>query len=462
MEIPKKEIFKNVLLEKNTTFLFGAGASAPFFSSLGNFENILSHEEINENGIKLIKTLFYKVSISDNSYLLNLLNERCYSGEKSNIMLDVLDEYSRFIYNVLEILKTRNSRVSPKRANIITTNYDLFLESAIESNIEHNPRIFFNDGANGYVKRILNSDNFNKTLLHSGVFDNYSIEMPVINLIKCHGSINWKEHLKSSKNKSEIQITSSLQPITDMNKSLSDFQDRFNSVIEELDFLLSNDFSNNEQLFYLLNSNEIDFNELISDINLIANSLEKELNELITLIKKLQIVLPTKKKFQTTLIEEHYFSMLRLLSYELEKEQSALIVFGFSFYDEHVTEVVQRSLNNPHLMVIIFCYQNNVKDEIISRFNFSNHTPPTNIIFIEPEDFLIKEIDIETYEKEEQEKFNATTYTILNLEDSIKIYSPEVQSQSNKPVLNFSSFNMCLEEDILNKYISFHSIKEDE
>lgn len=464
MEITKKEILKNVLLEKNTNFLFGAGASAPFFSSLGNFEHILSQSNLTKNGRNLIKTLFYKVSISDNLYLLNYLNGYCYCGEKSKLMLNILNEYNRFIHNILEFLKTRNSRVSPKRVNIITTNYDLFLESAIETSLEHNPRIFFNDGANGYVKRILNTDNFNKTLLYSGVFDNYSSEMPVINLIKCHGSVNWREYLKDKKSRSKIQITSSLSTIKEINQLLSDFWNKFETDIDNYMLLANQDFSSPSEFINLLNKSKINLDELIDDINEIANYSKQELNKIIPLIEKLQIVLPTKEKFQTTLIEEHYFNMLRLLSYELEKEQSALIVFGFSFYDEHITDIVQRSLNNPNLIVIVICFRNNNKDEIISRFNFSSHSTPTNIIFIEPDDFLIKEIDKDAFEKIED--FDESRHTIIKLKDRVKIYSREVglieEKSSIIPVLNFTSFNFLLEEDLLNRYKSFHSNEEGE
>ncbi|WP_301389555.1 hypothetical protein [Enterococcus entomosocium] len=74
MKITKKKLSKSVLVEKNVTFLLGADASAPFFSSLGRFELILSHKDLSESGANLIKTLFFKISISDNSYLLNYLN----------------------------------------------------------------------------------------------------------------------------------------------------------------------------------------------------------------------------------------------------------------------------------------------------------------------------------------------------------------------------------------------------
>src|SRR5699024_12665895 len=98
----------------------------------------------------------------------------------------------KFIKNILEYMKVRNIRVSPTRINIITTNYDLFIVAAIDDILEDNHRDHFNDGTNGYTKKILQTDNFNKTLLYAGVFDNYSNEMPTIHLIKCHGSVNWQ------------------------------------------------------------------------------------------------------------------------------------------------------------------------------------------------------------------------------------------------------------------------------
>ncbi|OMI25562.1 hypothetical protein BTA30_20905, partial [Bacillus swezeyi] len=335
-----------------------------------------------------------------------------------------------------------------------TTNYDLFLESAIETSLEQNPRIFFNDGANGYVKRILNTDNFNKTLLYSGIFDNYSSEMPVINLIKCHGSINWKEYLNSKDNKPKIQITPSSSIIKEINQELSDFWNKFEKDIEGYTIQGKKGFSSSSEFIDLLNKTDIDcLDELIEDINELSGYSECELNKLVSKIENLQIVLPTKKKFQTTLIEEHYFNMLRFLSYELEKEQSTLIVFGFSFYDEHIADIVQRSLNNPNLIVIVFCYQNGDKEKIITRFNFSNHSIPKNIVFIEPDDFLIEEIDQEILNKRDWE---ASYYTFIKSKNNIKIYTREIGiykgNSSEIPVLNFSSLNACLEEEFTNRF----------
>ncbi|EAE8307957.1 hypothetical protein BOQ37_07480 [Listeria monocytogenes] len=456
MKITKKELLKNVLLEKNVTFLLGAGASAPFFSSLGRLELILSHKDISQEGANLIKTLFFKLSISDNSYLLNYLNNHCYCGEKSELMVKILNEYLRFIYNNLEYLKLRNSRVSPKRVNLVTTNYDLFLESAVETVLENNPRIFFNDGANGYVKRVLNTDNFNKTLLYSGIFDNYSNEMSVINMIKCHGSINWKRVQQKKDKKQMVQITPSESAITKINVLLKDFLIKFEEDVDNYSILANLSFSDSNDFIRLLNSKEIDMDKLVSDINKLAIHSKGMTSEIRKNLEQLQIVFPTKRKFQSTLIEEHYFNMLRLLSYELEKEQSALIVFGFSFYDEHISDVVQRSLNNPNLIVLIFCFQNDDAADIISRFNFSDFTIPKNIIFIKPDDFLKRTYTNEEFETQEKE-LDLSNYTVIKADSEVKLYSSEVHSidiNSNTiPVLDFYSLNSCMEEELSNKYL---------
>lgn len=71
---------------------------------------------------------------------------------------------------------------------------------------------------------------------------------------------------------------------------------------------------------------------------------------------KLPIVNPTKWKFHETVFEEHYYQMLRLLSYSLEEQNSVLISFAFSFADEHIRNLVKRSLSNHSLQVFICCF----------------------------------------------------------------------------------------------------------
>lgn len=44
------------------------------------------------------------------------------------------------------------------------------------------------------------------------------------------------------------------------------------------------------------------------------------------------------------------------MSYELEKQDSTLVVFGFSFADEHITNLIKRSLGNKSLTMYICCF----------------------------------------------------------------------------------------------------------
>jgi hypothetical protein len=451
------EILKNALLEKNTTFLMGAGASAPFFSSLGNFEKILTNSSISEAGAGLIKIIFYKKSIYDNSYLLKYISGVCYCGEKAEQMEQILDQYLNFIHNNLEFLKVRNSRVSPKRINFLTTNYDLFPEAAIDTILESNPRIYFNDGANGFSKRIFSTDNFNKTLLYSGIMDNYSNEMPVINLIKCHGSINWKKNRSEPTKKERILVQNTSEQTEKINKMIDTCLIDFEKTIEATKLV-----KNLECFFEKLNEKVIN-EEIIDLINSLSEHIQKQIFQIVRELQNLEIVFPTKKKFQTTLIEEQFFNMLRFLSYELEKDQSVLICFGFSFYDEHITDIVQRSLNNPNLIIIIMCYSTGSKEDIISRFNFSESSIPINMVFVEPNDFLIDVIDKKDFDPSNKDTEGRK---VIDKDGYLYVYSKEISIKRSKEnqefaVLDFAAFNQIIGNEISNKYLSPFKKKDD-
>ena len=69
------------------------------------------------------------------------------------------------------------------------------------------------------------------------------------------------------------------------------------------------------------------------------------------------IVNPTKEKFSDTLLNKNYYELLRIFTNELEKENSLLVVNGFSFRDEHILDLVKRSMINPSLKLLVFCYK---------------------------------------------------------------------------------------------------------
>jgi len=61
------------------------------------------------------------------------------------------------------------------------------------------------------------------------------------------------------------------------------------------------------------------------------------------------------------------------VSYELEKPNSVLIAFGFSFADEHIRNLIKRSLTNPTLQVYICCYKESMIPELQKYFSDFNN-----------------------------------------------------------------------------------------
>lgn len=447
MTISKVKALRSVLSEKRTTFLFGAGASVPFFSSLGKIEEYMTSKDITEEGKRLVMFIFYYIAIKDNSILVEYIKK----GKSENHLgsgSSVMNQYSRFIFNCVEFLKLRNSRVSPRRTNIFTTNYDLFLEIAVEKNIESNPKIFFNDGTNGYMKRYLSTENFNKTMLYAGAFDNYANELPTINLVKCHGSVNWMNE-QNFIGRDRVLVDNSL---LDTIKTAREAEEVWSELQKDTAYDTTYQwFFNMDKLKDAVLGKRIDgFTENPTEvINYFGNKYYDQLQGISEKISEIQIVLPTKRKFQSTLIEEQYFNMLRFLSYELEKEQSVLIAFGFSFLDEHITDIVQRSLNNPNLLVFIFCYKDGTKSEIINQFSFGANAIPSNIVFITPSDFIMKQTEIE-----DETRLPLETNQIRSNDSTIVTYSEEVSVYDNKDaVIDFEAFNRIIEGNLSEKYI---------
>ena len=201
MPMSEKEIIERLpdwIAEKKTSFLFGSGTSVPGMPLMGEFEK--SDKSIDIGGLK-------NKIINRNKLLLEF-NENDEETEQEvdselKAVGSTLNTYKEFIGILLNVLSNVNSRERHKNINIFTTNYDLFIEKAVDDFYKKGSSVpfIFNDGARGYFKRFLDSSNFDTTTAYKGRFDNYINELPSINLIKIHGSVNWK---KQSENVVEI------------------------------------------------------------------------------------------------------------------------------------------------------------------------------------------------------------------------------------------------------------------
>ena len=182
----EKDIVKTIrklAITKQLNFLIGSGASLPAIP-------LMSDYSVENRNDALLKKVIEKSKII-------LSGEEAIQNDTD--ILETIQNYERFILSIIQILNYSNSRQTPKNINIFTTNYDLFIEKAIDIQQQKNYFVF-NDGSRGYFNRILDSSNYNSTASYKGLNDNYINEIPCISLIKPHGSVNWEKfQYKNSK-----------------------------------------------------------------------------------------------------------------------------------------------------------------------------------------------------------------------------------------------------------------------
>lgn len=361
--------FLNSISGKNLSFLIGSGASSSIYKTLNigsniSFEEILTHPEMSE----------YNEVLQD-FYFFNWIECMHQENTASKDYEELIKNYKTFVTLLVEFLD-RESKDRSSKINVFTTNYDLLFERAFDELQMNFPFVFFNDGSSGFEKRALSISNYDKLAISVGTNESYQREIPNINLYKLHGSISW--FLNDNEN-INISYISKYSDISDD----PNFQEYRDKVIQ-----LDNIFEKKYDKDKLIQKLEIKIQEL-------ELSQDNEGKQILDNWKKNNnlIINPTKWKFHQTVMENHYYQLLRLLSFELEKKQNVLIVFGFSFADEHIKEIIKRSLNNNELIMYVITYSgegakkikeiygkyNNVKiipnrndEEIFGDFNYLN------------------------------------------------------------------------------------------
>ena len=147
-----------------------------------------------------------------------------------------------------------------------------------------------------------------------------------------------------------------------------------NNCMEKLDEILENENFELEKIDKIFNYTSFLGGDICFNINKELTLLDFNqtfLDEFYDAYKTLPIINPDKWKFHETVFEQHYYQMIRSFSYEMEKRDTVLIVFAFSFADEHILNILKRSMLNPSLKVIIIAY-----DEIslaLLRTQFSQY-----------------------------------------------------------------------------------------
>ena len=350
----------NDLCDQSINVLIGSGASLGLFPTL---ELGIKADDGANTTVESLATLFADRADPRYSALFMHYYKTCiepvlsfdYAGAMGNApQATVLENYRKLLSSVLLLLKRKKSD-QRKVCNLFTTNYDGCIAHAAEELWKERKHDFcLNDGTAGFKRRYLDARNFSTVTTQTGVFGRHRNEIPQVNLIHLHGSSYW------FKDADRIQVN-----------YLPNNVDR---LVTSGGFARCADFSNAL----------LDAGKTIKDLPEVRFA-GKETSAFWAKYDLLPIVNPTKWKFNETVFEEHYYQMLRYLSYELEKPHAVLLTFGFSFADEHIRQLVRRSLSNPSLQVYVCCYSAGAKAFIEKHFGeFPNVQP---IVLDDPLDF---------------------------------------------------------------------------
>lgn len=358
----KYDELKKIIESCHLNFLIGSGVSSPYLSILGNIEELLSANESSESPNKIIETsikkYYFDKCIKGN---LALLNDSLCETEKNDELGNTSKSYSIFIKSLQTILLHRESNLVSKQVNLFTTNMDLFFDKIIED-----CGYVLNDGFSGRINSKFGTENFHNSIHKYSSHYEYKSELPLFNLFKMHGSVNWKR-INENPVKKTFEITYDIN--YDILKNIS--------TIEFSDSEITPIFKAEKDL----NGKNIPYSypDLIDETILIDEQISHD--DYLSAYGKLVMINPTKDKFRDTTSNFYFYELLRMYANHLEKENSVLFVIGFSFADEHIKEITKRAIkSNPTLLIVIFCAKKE-EERFGNIFNEAN-----NVICLSPND----------------------------------------------------------------------------
>ena len=340
-----RDELKSLFSGCHINFLLGAGFSYGILNTLDNLECLFESLRVfrSENDTKNKRATILK------GYLYWMFFSECiYPVSQLGFKDTKLDPYREFSNCLYRILSERGNPVLHRQCNIFTTNYDPVNEIAFDRS-----KCICNDGFEGRINPVFSTDNYSKVYFREALFSNRKAEIPSVNLIKVHGSVTWR-------------MDDDSVVYQDYRSGLAEFYDRHNTCFDDAmverikeEFNSVNEGNVNDLLSAALNKNY--FDTKYGDIP----EIDKMLTEYTYTIP---IVNPTKEKFMHTLLNKNYYELLRIYTNELEKENVLLVSFGFSFRDEHILDLTKRSLINPSLKLLIFCYTKTEIEQFKKRF----------------------------------------------------------------------------------------------
>jgi len=378
----KFEEIEKLLESANLNFLIGSGASNPFLKTLHDVEkaidsfdkkDVFSNHQKDENVLKIIeasiKNHYFKKCIEKN---LELISADFCNNEKpcdqDSDKCKVMHNYKTFLQSLQTILSKRSNNY-PKQVNLFTTNIDVFLDVALEK-----CSLSFNDGFSGRMNPKFGTENFHNIINKVSSHYDYQSTIPLFNLFKLHGSLNWKYENEKIYYDNKLSVVEELKECNLAKESLVECFDENGKFLSKKD------------------SKDHGFSAIYQEAEKIKNN-KLNVDKFIEAYDKLVMINPNKDKFKDTTLKLHYYELLRMFSNNIDKENAVLFVLGFSFADEHICEIVNRAIkSNPTLLVVIFAYN---KDEEKTINNLINGQ---NVVFVDRENEKEK-FDLNTINK---------------------------------------------------------------
>jgi len=349
---------KYYIQSANINFLYGSGTSRPYLSTLGSIEKWLTklsedRDHLSKDLCKVVESSIYKAYfdkvMAPNEYL-PMHNPDCKT---------TIDNYKRLLTIWNSLLNKRHSRILNKQINLFTTNIDLLVENAAQG-----MGIELNDGFKGSVQPVFDESNFMKSVSQTSLHYQHISEIPCFNLLKVHGSLNWSnnENRIESDSLKIYRIKEHLKTIPDNHFVSVDYVDPTDSKVKEKSY-----------------------DKIVEDARVLGITDTSIYDPFLDEYRKLIIVNPTKRKFAETVLDYHFYELMRIYSNALEKENSILFVAGFSFADEHIANLTKRAADrNPTLKIIIFAFDDREENSFREKLSITETCINSNITILTP------------------------------------------------------------------------------
>lgn len=358
------DVLRNFIQSSHINFLYGSGISRPYLATLGNIEKwltMLAEDASGEPYKEVIEASLYK-AYCDGVILKN--SSLSYSTNKD--FLETKSAYADFFSICNELMNKRNSQLLSKQINLFTTNIDLLVEETLsKSGIE------LNDGFRGTIKPVYNESNFQISLSKASMQFHKQSEVPMFNLIKVHGAVNWIEQ--------DGVIISDTFPMWKIEQALKKIDKDYFVELQNVD------------------KKDKTFDEVKTGADDIALMLPDDVyKDFFAAYNQIVMINPTKEKFKTSVLDYHFYELMRIYSNALERENSILFVMGFSFADEHIAQITKRAADtNPTLQVVVFAYSEKDEEGYKKNLQIEHGCSNNNILILTPTKF--KELNNEKY-----------------------------------------------------------------